>query len=124
MITLIVKPCKKCGGVERRKNGDCRECDRERVRRWRKDSPDKRLAQQIAWRKNNSSKQSNNRIDWRNNNPYSATFVINTLCKMKVYIIGELKSSDIPPELVEIKRLQMQLHHAIKSKVAESHTIN
>jgi len=101
MTTLTVKPCKKHGDTEFYKNGVCKKCTYDSVKKRRES---KLKSENICRRL------------WAKNNKYSISMVKHSIESLTVFISGGLKKSDIPPELVEIKRLQMQLNHAIKEK--------
>lgn len=51
------KPCKKCGGTERWKNGSCAPCGREYARLDRLNNPEKVKERSRRWRKNNPEKE-------------------------------------------------------------------
>ncbi len=93
-------PCKIHGVVERTKNRTCKKCVAERLKIYRRKYPEKGTAKKKKWNKNN---------------PYSSVMVKESLKGLKTYKVNKLSFKDIPPELVEIRRLQMQLYHAIKA---------
>lgn len=79
----VVKPCIKCGAVDRNKRGDCRPCHRERVReyreanrdkvrennrKWRDANPEKFAACQRKWREANKEKSAERNRKWRETN--------------------------------------------------------
>lgn len=108
MTTLICqpikqpKPCKKHGIVERYKDGRCKKCTAEKIAKYSANNREK-LAKKVS--------------KWVKENRFADSMVKAYVSKLKPYILFDLSPTDIPPELVEIKRLQMQLHHAIKNMV-------
>ncbi|MEN9755850.1 MAG: hypothetical protein RL755_37 [Pseudomonadota bacterium] len=121
------KPCKKHGVVERNKNEKCKICAKEQGAKWKKQNPEKwekwqkenaeTLAKRNAeWQKNNINRVYKRIAEWRKENPFSDTMVKSLIRVHKPFVLCNLTNYDIPPELVEIKRLQMQLHRAIKQR--------
>ena len=127
-------PCKICGGVIAKKNGCCLECSKTKWRIYWSINKEKISESSSNWRKNNPDKVLKNTKEWQKNNPEKTKksakqskalskknltdyYVRTTIYGVKKNLKGIIKFSDIPPELVEIKRLQMQLNHAIKVKL-------
>ncbi|MDM8518843.1 hypothetical protein QUF64_02255 [Anaerolineales bacterium HSG6] len=61
----MIKPCKKCGGIEKYKNGRCIPCKREESRRWNKANPEKVKEQGRRWYEANPEYHRR----WREANP-------------------------------------------------------
>jgi len=131
MTTLMVKHCKKHGAVERNKDGVCKKCNIEKTAKyrakhrekaietstkWNKENPEKAAENKDNWQKKNKKYVSEIHAKWRKENPFSDSTVKQYITKLKPYFSLDLTILDIPPELVEIKRLQMQLYHAIKTR--------
>ena len=49
-----VKPCVKCGAMDRCKRGKCKPCAKERVRNWQSSNPEKVRASSRKWKEANS----------------------------------------------------------------------
>jgi len=62
------KPCKKCGGVERYKNGSCAVCAREYGRKWAANNPEKHREKSRKWAANNREKDREKSRKWAANN--------------------------------------------------------
>lgn len=86
-MTIIVKPCIKCGASDRNKWGACRPCKKasaaiwhkanlEKMKlvgaEWRKRNPEKIRATTAKWRKANPEKAKLIKARWRKNNPEKA----------------------------------------------------
>jgi hypothetical protein len=95
-----VKPCKKHGVVERTNRGECKLCNAE----WSKN-----------YKTKNKEKYNKHQRDYYIDNIYCLKNVKTHLKQMANGRNINLSSNDMPLELIEIKRLQMQLHHAIKA---------
>ncbi len=82
MIRGIMKPCKKCGLTDRRKNGTCRPCNNAYAREWRQKN--KAHIRAYSSRKNAINPQANRdrAKDWNKNNPAAAH---NKRCKLNGY---------------------------------------
>jgi hypothetical protein len=63
------KPCKKCGGTERYKSGECAFCARERNRIWREKYPEKMSEARRRWDDENSDRKRETSRQWKANNP-------------------------------------------------------
>jgi len=78
-----VKPCRKCGAVDRTKSGACRSCQKQAVLRYQRSNPDrvkatakkyydknkcKRVAAAYAWNRQNPDKFKKNEAKWREKN--------------------------------------------------------
>lgn len=68
------------------------------------------------WRKENPEKNKDRIKKWRIDNAYADCIIKGAIQKHKYFLLGGLKATDIPQELVDLKRLQMKLHHAIKQR--------
>ena len=116
--------------LERNKHGSCPQCkleyqriwvskNREKVRstntKWKKENKEKINETTRAYSKKNRASETERNSIWYNKNPYADCFVRRAICTFKTSIYLKLKAVDIPIELVEIKRLQMQLTHATKA---------
>jgi hypothetical protein len=66
--------------------------------------------------KKHSEKLSKYVLKWKKENPFSSTMIKKSISHMKSYLSGVLTLRDIPSELVELKRLQIKLHRAIKQR--------
>lgn len=116
--------------LERTKSRSCPQCKLEYQRKWVSKNREKVRETNTNWKKENKEKvneitrsySKKNRASeternsiWYNKNPYADCFVRRAICLLKTSIYLKLKAVDIPIELVEIKRLQMQLTHATKA---------
>lgn len=63
------KPCKKCGGNEWYKNGNCVSCALACSRRWRDNNPDKAKASRAKWRNNHPNRNHGDPSRWNASNP-------------------------------------------------------
>lgn len=78
-----VKPCRKCGEVDRTKSGACRSCQKQAVLRYQSNNPDKvkvtakkyydqnkskRVSAAYAWSRQNPDKFKTNMARWREKN--------------------------------------------------------
>ncbi len=144
MTTSMEKPCKdnnlctKCGVHKRVKSGKCNECLREYNKQYYKANIENHKKTGKKWYSENKDGVSNKskarylskkeeiklrtRL-WAKNNVFSTACVNARFKRMKGFVFSKLSISDIPPELVEIKRLQMQLHHAIKNLQQSSNCV-
>lgn len=52
----MTNPCKKCGGLDRYKDGRCVSCQRERVKKWNDAHPEKIRASGRKWQDSNAEK--------------------------------------------------------------------
>ena len=114
----------------------CRECfnkiylsnwkknNRERVKElqynWVKNNPEKVKKMYKNWAKNNPKKLKELQNKWAKNNPdkVKVSRKKNRYTLKESYIAGLLgiKAKDCPPELIELKRVQIQLHREIYTK--------
>jgi hypothetical protein len=120
--------------VERDKSRECKKCKTERGKIYRLNNSKKNSERYIKWSKENQEniKKYNTKwvkknrdsvnqrnVKYRRDNPYSICVIKKAISNLNTYINFKLSFLDIPSEMVEIKRLQMQLHHAIKAKQSE-----
>ena len=128
MTTLTVKLCKKHGSVIK---GYCKDCSKERHKKWldknkgknsenvkkgRNKNQEKRNEHLKKWRSKNAKNINLYLKEWRCENRYADSEIKNLMAKCKPFKLSGISRMDIPTELVEIKRLQMKLHHAIKAR--------
>ena len=116
MTILTGKPCKKCGALERNSANNCIPCQKLIEKNWRKRNPDKYSNAMGRWQKKNRDKVNSTVKLRKHANPYITELVKKQIASCKSFKSLFLSYSDIPIELIEIKRLQMQLHHAIKER--------
>lgn len=103
-ILMLKKPCKKCGGLEASTRGDeCNKCAYDRRKLWRM--------------KNKTYHKDIKAKGWYKKNPYSRSSVVIAIRHLKAALLLNIMAADMPQELIEIKRLQMQLKHAIKERI-------
>lgn len=119
------KKCTKCGEVKpldlfyadkRNKDGkqsECKECTRERGRKWRLENPEKSKERFRKWCLENPEKVREAGRKWRDS-------------LSDGYVTKMMKASGLPPEiieanpeLIELKRLQIQLNRKINQKKKE-----
>jgi len=135
----LTKPCKKCGGVDAtNRGGECKQCANNRYKEWVKNNRERSNLSARIYRSKNTEKFNHYRIknieyhrkynienrekstasrkEWVKNNPFSNACVVVAIRYLKTARLFNIKSADLPEELIEIKRLQMQLHHAIKAR--------
>jgi len=116
MVKQLTKPCKKCGGLEAGTNRGCKYCHDEKIKEWRIVNKERYNLGVNQWNKNNRDSVNDYYRTHRKNNMFSEMFVKKAIRDLKIFRSMLLSFDDIPPELIEIKRLQMQLHHAIKER--------
>lgn len=115
--------------LERTKSRSCPQCKLEYQRKWVSKNREKVRETNTNWKKENKEKvneitrsyskknrasETARNLIWERKNPYADCLVKRAIRNLKTSIDLKLKAEDIPHELVEIKRLQMQLNHAIK----------
>lgn len=66
-----MKPCRKCGGVERYKDGRCKPCRRASTARYVKANPDKTRMAQTQWQRDNATAVNAKNAKWRVSHPES-----------------------------------------------------
>jgi len=119
MTTLTVKPCKKCGSTDRyEKSRACKICAKKSRDKFNSLQKNKECARNRArkWNKNNKSSRLTINNKSRKKNIFANHMVKRLLSQFKVCRCHKITYADFSPELVEIKRLQMQLHHSIKER--------
>jgi len=117
MVKQLKKPCKKCGGLEADNNRGCKYCHDEKIKEWRVINKKRYNSGVNQWNKNNRDSVNDYYRMHRESNKFAEMFVKKAIRDLRISRLMSLScESDIPPELVEIKRLQMQLHHAIKER--------
>ena len=65
---ISVKPCIKCGAMDRKKSGACRPCARENSRKWSNANRQKCVEYVRKWRMANLEKAAKYQRQWRNVN--------------------------------------------------------
>ena len=71
----LVRPCIKCGRIDRYKNGKCRPCQRAGVTRWIANNREKYLDSKRQYRINNIEAAISRDKEWKaNNKGYSTTY--------------------------------------------------
>ena len=120
MEHLLKKPCKKCGGLEASSNRSCKQCDLDYLRNYREKNKDKVKTDRREYYKQNNTKLS------KLANERSKTYVeglpiayvrrtvLQHTLKLKLQTVLTLE--DIPEELIEVKRLQLQLTRLIRTQ--------
>ena len=117
--------------MERYENGRCKQCVKENHAKQYDKDKDKIKKSQLAyrlahkfeqkerfnnWLENNKTAFAENTKKWRRNNVFADLMVKKSLAQLKPAIELNLKYPDFTKELIDIKRLQMKLHHAIKQR--------
>lgn len=51
-----VKPCRKCGAMDRNANGRCKPCQKERARKWHQANREKTVERNREWKQSNREK--------------------------------------------------------------------
>jgi hypothetical protein len=99
-------------------NGQCKGCYNARIRKWRKDNPEKRAAFKKKWRAENPDKVNamQRRADKNNADRLTDGYVRNKI----VQGIEGLDHSDVPDIMVELKRNEIKIERLIKFKKNES----
>lgn len=99
----LKKPCKKCGGIECFSNRRCKKCQIEYVRKLRKDNPN-----YVTIEANRHKNNTENLVK-----TYVSKIMIAFITKR--YSESLITREDIPLEIIEVKRLQLQLTRLINS---------
>ena len=128
----ITRVCRKCGQekplsefVKDKKyvlghRNTCKQCDRERFRKWFAANPEKMREILRKWRAANPEKKLEYDRKWRAANPEK-----NREYRRKYkeeltdgYLIGQLKQLNLPvtPETIDYKRIQLKLYREIKNQ--------
>ena len=66
---MTVKPCIKCGAVDRNARGDCRPCARDAVAKWRAANPEKIKTASAKYYAEHSDQARGNSATWKAANP-------------------------------------------------------
>lgn len=69
LATTPVRPCVKCGSIERYDNGNCKPCARALNKAWHAKNREKSIAKSIAWYHANPEKSAKNNAVWAKANP-------------------------------------------------------
>lgn len=64
-----VKPCIRCGAVDRYKSGRCRPCISEKNKKWRQNNIEYHRKRNQKWREENNERNYQNTKKWKENNP-------------------------------------------------------
>lgn len=115
MERLLKKPCKKCGGVEATKSQSCAACHRLANTTWKKANTEsiKSASKQYGIK----NRERINETSLVRNKTYIASLAdsyIKFSLKPTIKRLN-LTEADIPKELIEVKRLQLQLTRLIRA---------
>jgi len=119
MEYLLKKPCKKCGGLEATKHRACKYCVTVYLKDYAKTHTNERTLAAKAWRGRNPEYHS---MAVKRYISESRKTLSNNTVKGRLTMIAkdslklELAFADIPEELIEIKRLQLQLTRLIRTQ--------
>lgn len=120
------RECKNCGGRVASGEYRCKQCASEIQRRYAQKNPDKvKESQREYWRKNKDKKKAKD-ARHRRKNPVPPEKVKAKEARLKENLANcyirrllvkktDLKHSDIPQELVELKRKHMEIHRKLKT---------
>lgn len=98
-------------------NGQCKVCYNLRIKKWRQDNPDKRADYKKKWRAENPEKV--NAMQRRAGRNDAQNLTDGYVRKKIVEGIDGLSQGDIPDELVQLKRAELQMERIIKIKKNE-----
>ncbi len=124
------KICRKCGGGNLISTGPqgrwfrCRDCKKESNRNWNRKNPERRAVNKNRDYIKHKEKRIETQKIWRKNNPCKMAALIkkrnDRICGelTDAYVRGQLVSyfgvKNPPQELIELKRVQLQIHRALK----------
>jgi hypothetical protein len=98
-------------------NGQCKECYSARIKKWRKDNPEKRTAHKKKWRADNPEKV--NAMQRRAGKNDAANLTDGYVRKKIVQAVDGLTAEDIPDIMVELKRNEIKIERILKIKAYE-----
>jgi hypothetical protein len=99
-------------------NAQCKACYNLRIKKWRKKNPEKYTTYKKNWRAENPDKV--NAMQRRSGKNDTANLTDGYVRKKIVQGFNGLKNSDVPNELVELKRQEIKLERIIKNKRDEN----
>lgn len=118
MTISTVKPCKKHGVVERYKNGACKICHYEDARKRLeiKGNKEKSRESDKKTRQKYKKEYYNKKRTYLKENKHLTEYVKKLICGKSISKKLSISYSDITKDIVDIKRLQLELNRAIKQR--------